>query len=495
VRRTEPGGIVSPPRDARVLASEACIPTMMPQSLGTLNLTAIFTVAVFWMINATTAAFAGPVAFVFLGIAGFAFLLPAVLAIAQLGKLYPHEGSVYNWTYHALGKFWAFFVGVCFWIPGPLAQIIAGSAAITYLQGLHPTWLTEPWQQGAVMLTFILCVRVLSSQQFRMVQMVVTLVFVFLLLDLGLIATAGGVWLGSCHVPATNFGLGSNWQPTGSNLGLFGLIALAYLGTQVGMNMGGEIRSRLAITRHLLVGTLIVTVGYFLSTFSLLVVRGPAILSSSNPNFELVTMVNLILGSFFGHVVAIGMLVFFLLAAVVYNVSSTRLLLAASLDERLPSSFKTLSEKQVPITAVRLQTWIAIALTVLAYGVPYLVPLSNPANLSNEVYNVVLCTMTIIWIFGHIFLFVDVFVLLRGRVQHHRAGLFPSLMLWYCISIGPTACLVVIVDSLVYSWTPQIPNTSWWFIVGACTLVCLFLVFIGSLFASTEVRWQKMQSS
>ena len=39
------------------------------------------------------------------------FLIPGALVTAQLGQMFPQEGSLYVWTQKALGPFWGFFAG------------------------------------------------------------------------------------------------------------------------------------------------------------------------------------------------------------------------------------------------------------------------------------------------------------------------------------------------------------------------------------------------
>jgi amino acid transporter len=42
------------------------------------------------------------------------------LVTAQLGQMFPRDGSLYVWTQKALGPFWGFFAGFCAWWPGIL---------------------------------------------------------------------------------------------------------------------------------------------------------------------------------------------------------------------------------------------------------------------------------------------------------------------------------------------------------------------------------------
>ena len=68
-------------------------------------------------------------------------------------------------------------------------------------------------------------------------------------------------------------------------------------------------------------------------------------------------------------------------------------------------------------------------------------------------------------------------------------------VLWGSIVIGSLACLVAIVDTLLYAWIPQISNGQWWYLVGGLTVVCLIIAAIGSLIANGEASWEGAQST
>src|SRR6266498_3500663 len=119
------------------LPSEDYARRAMPSVLVTKDLLAIFIVTIFFISNAGTAASFGPTAYIYWIVGGITFFIPSVIATAQLGVMYPHEGSIYNWTQKALGPFWSFFAGVCWWFPGPLVIVAVAVTMVTYLQGLN----------------------------------------------------------------------------------------------------------------------------------------------------------------------------------------------------------------------------------------------------------------------------------------------------------------------------------------------------------------------
>src|SRR5207237_5275648 len=116
-------------------------------------MTATFIIIIFFITNTTTAVAGGAAAFTYWTLGAITFFIPCVIATAQLGVMFPHEGSLYNWTHKAFGGYWSFFVGFCAWFPGVLVMITAGSVIVAFIQGLHGgTWLTAAWQQGVVII-------------------------------------------------------------------------------------------------------------------------------------------------------------------------------------------------------------------------------------------------------------------------------------------------------------------------------------------------------
>jgi amino acid transporter len=477
------------------LPSEEYVVKAMPPILGTLDMTATFLIIIFFITNATTSAAGGAAAFTYWTLGAVTFFIPCAIATAQLGVMFPNEGSLYNWTHKAFGGYWSFFVAFCAWFPGVLVIISAGDLVVAYIQGLNSNWLIEPWQQGLVLILLIALTGILATQRFRTVQNIVNVVIGLTFLGVFLIGLAGIVWLAKGHASATSFSHFSNWSinwsPTQGNLSLFGLITLAYLGVEAPLNMGGEIVRRKVVTRHLLWGTLLVLIGYFIATFSVLVVQGP---SNGAVPFALASTVDMALGKTVGSITVICLMSCFVMAAVVYNYAYARLLLVASIDKRLPVSVGRLNKYRVPANAITFQTVVAAVFTALVFFVvPYFVKLGRPADLSTEIYDVLLAASTLVWAISTLFLFVNITrFYFRDRLWFLKQAIFPLPVLGISVVLGSVSCLLAIFGTLFYSWTALISNNQWWYIIGGVTAVCLTIAAIGSLFASSEAAWEDM---
>src|SRR5438093_735766 len=110
----------SAPADERTMISERIAPGMLPRVLNSADMTIIFVAIVLFIVNASAIQRAGPSAYTFWILGFLAFLIPGALVTAQLGLMFPQEGSLYVWTQKALGPFWGFFAGFCAWWPGVL---------------------------------------------------------------------------------------------------------------------------------------------------------------------------------------------------------------------------------------------------------------------------------------------------------------------------------------------------------------------------------------
>src|SRR6267142_4640705 len=135
-------------REPDALVSETYAPRVMPPILGTFDMTAIYVMIIFYVTNVTSALSGGAATFTYWILGAVTFFAPCVVATAQLGVMFPHEGSLYNWTHKVFGGYWSFFIAFCAWFPGVLVMVTGSDIIVSYIQGLNSNWLTQPWQQG-----------------------------------------------------------------------------------------------------------------------------------------------------------------------------------------------------------------------------------------------------------------------------------------------------------------------------------------------------------
>src|SRR6266571_8655013 len=128
----------------RDMISEKVAPTLVARVLNSFDLVVIFVALVLFIPNASTVQFAGSAAFVFWFLGFLTFLIPGGFVTAQLGRMFPEEGSLYVWTHKALGSFWGFFAGFAAWWPGVLVMILSGSLVVSLSQAINSSLFTRP---------------------------------------------------------------------------------------------------------------------------------------------------------------------------------------------------------------------------------------------------------------------------------------------------------------------------------------------------------------
>ncbi len=477
------------------LPSETYIPKAMPPILGTFDMTVLYVLALFFVIYSTYAAAGGVVGLVYMFLGAITFFIPCVIATAQLGVMFPYTGSIYNWTYKALGKYWSFFIGLCFWLVGVLAIVTATNGFVTILQGMNNAWLTQPWQQGLVMLALIAVIGFLGTQRFRMVQNIFNVGFCITLIPVALLVIAAVVWFATGHPSMTSFNHPADWSINPGNFSLYGLITLIYIGVSGPMNMAGETVGRRVVTRHLLWGTLIVFTSYFLATLAILIIRGQAVLNAVILPFEVITTVDVVLGKFVGSIATIGVLGYCIWGSLFYFVASSRIMLAAAIDQRIPTSLGKLNKYRVPANAIIFQSIATAVITIAIFIIaPYSVGLGAATNLQTIFYTVNSAALTIVWTIATAFLFVNLIgVYIRNPKEFRLKRIFPMPVIWISAVVGFVACVLTILDTLLNSWIAQlIGNDKWWYIVGGLTLACLIVAAIASMFANSEAEWEEL---
>ena len=168
------------------MISERIAPVLVARSLGPFDLTVIFVAIVLFIINSAGLQSAGPSVYIFWFLAFATFLITGAFVTAQLGRMFPEEGSLYVWTHKALGRFWGFFAGFVAWWPGPISMVFIGILVAAFLQNFASYFtcsgkpcaiLTENWQLGFVVLAVILFSGAMSYLRMRVTQNYVNVQF------------------------------------------------------------------------------------------------------------------------------------------------------------------------------------------------------------------------------------------------------------------------------------------------------------------------------
>jgi amino acid transporter len=489
------------PGGGEVLRSERIAGGILPKVLNSFDMVAIFVAIVLFISNAGVIPGAGAAAFVYWILGFLTFLIPGAIVTGQLGLMFPGEGSIYVWTNKAFGPFLGFFAGFCAWWPGVLVMIATGDAVVTLIQQLGSQYsanlLTEPWQQGLVIVLVIAFSFVLSVLRFRVTQNFVNIVFLAYGGAILLIGLAGLLWLLGGHAPQADFSAPS-WGLNGNNYTFFGLVILALLGIEVPLNMGVEINDVRAITRYLLWGSVVVMAAYLIGTFGVMMAVPASDQGNPSAVAEAVQKGFGGAGTIIGTIVNLIFIGFFIFNTAVYNYSFGRLIFVSGLDRRLPPVMSKVNANRVPWVAVLIQSIISVTFTIVTFILaPAVTNVLASADLTTVIYDILQAAVTVIWCVSMVILFIDVIII---RFKYHEAftriRLAPDWVFYLCSVLGLVASGFGVYVTFLSPWTntptKTLMTTSQWDIwiggIGVLSLIVgIVIFFIGQATIKGEV--------
>ncbi|WP_052888670.1 APC family permease [Thermogemmatispora carboxidivorans] len=481
------------------LTSESYVPQTMPVQLNTFDMTANYMLLLFNITISTLLVGSGAAGISYLLLGALVFFFPCAIVTAQLALLFPHEGALYSWSYKALGQYWSFFSGFCAWLSGALLIIGGPELFVTYLQNLHSGWLSEPWQQGLVIIALLILSCVIAQQRARFVQNIINILTVLYFLAVPLMGCASLIWLLEGHPLATSIAHASDWAIGPGNFITFGYATFAYLSTEVPLILAGEMYpKRKVITRHLLWGTIIVFASYLITTLAMLIVQGQ---QAAYNGFAPVLLLDIVFGKWMGNLILVCILSYFFIVPVFFNSTFARLLMVGAVDKHLPRQIGLLNRNRVPGNAIIFQTCISLTFAAVVFLViPYLFAPTAASEFATEAYNVLIAAATLVWALSVMFLFIDALIcifryphLLDSRLLFPKPLMKP--VLWLCCLPGLLSCLTAMITTVIYPWIPQISASSWCYIVGGLALTCLGAAAIGGMIANSGARWQDLTTT
>jgi amino acid transporter len=463
--------------DERKMISERIAPGMLPRVLSSLDMSIIFLAIVLFIVQASVIQPAGPTAFTYWILGFVLFLIPGAFVTAQLGQMFPQEGSLYVWTQKALGPFWGFFAGFCAWWPGVLVMVATSDLVVTIWQFIDKGALPKPWHQMIVILAVLWFSAGMSMLRLRITQTYANIAVIVYGAAIFLIGLAGVLWLVGGNDAANSFSGVSNWVPDSGNWTFFGLVILALLGIEVPLNMGVEIVNLRSIQKYLFWGSILVMVAYLWATFGNMVTVK---LADNNSTTGVLSAVE----NGFDHshwlavIVGLVLMWFFISNTVVYNYSFSRLLFVSGLERRMPALLGRVNDRtKVPVNAILLQTALASVFTIVTFG-----PWAQSSNFPSQVYLVFQAAVTVIWCLSMVLLFGDIFLVRRAfprRFDEVRVA--PTGLLYACGIVGMAASVVGAIVTFKDPWNPDIFSVGswrlWLVIVGGISVLAAVLIY------------------
>jgi len=459
----------------------------MPAVLNTADLTAFMLLIVLFISNVNGVQFGGPAAFVYWALGLAAFLLPGAFVTRWLARRFPGQGAPYLWAAKTLGKNWSFFAAFVAWLPGTLSVVAVTEAGFTFIQYLQPTWLVAARDQaGAILLVLVVATAAacLPLRLLKKMLVALTAIYVGVYLWIGL---AGIEWLLKGHAAAIHFSGGTQWQLTGRNFAVFGLVILALLGVDIPLFMGGEIRGGPAgvrkRSRYVWWGAALAGLAYVIATFGVMVVVPPEQSGGLTANVQAIAMV---FGPVSGNLAALILAVGQITITIAYLLMFSRLLLIVAQDHWLPHKLTTVNRYGVPVLSIVIQGAIVAATTLITFVVVpvFFARLVPPEQLAFDIYNVLMASTAALWAFSSALLFFFVFSLCYQSLRMRQRALFArreQIYLTALTLVGIAASMIGIWATVSSSWLPTaIPDQNWTIIVIGIVGLSIALGYIGS---------------
>ncbi len=485
-RASEPSqeiNVVLPEPALPLISSPSQSQRSLPAILGKRDLTVMMVLIILFVANTSGVQFAGPSAFLYWTLGLLTFLVPCAFVTRWLARRFPGQGAPYLWATRILGPRWSFLSAFCAWLPGILAVVSAIESSLLFIQYLAPTWFVTPFQQGlAIVLILVVptAIACLPLRWLRKILLLIATLYVCIFLLLGI---AGGWWLTHGHPAALPFNRPSDWMPTGGNVGAYGVVILAYLGVDVPLFMGGEVRGGRAgarrATSYVWWGTALAFLAYVAGTFGIMVIVPPGQAGAMSAP---IIAIQAIFGPAAGTAATIILAASQIALTIAYLLLFSRLLVVVAQGRRLPAALTVVNRSGVPVRSIVVQALVVAIVTLLAL---VLCPLLfgaflHPGELALAIYNVMQAATTVIWVCSTIQMFVLVLWLLARRGRHLQVARGQWLLLVLSL-LGTGASLVSIWATISSSWLPAlISNTNWAILVLGVTMLSGLAGWIGS---------------
>jgi glutamate:GABA antiporter len=439
----------APPSSRDALMTTELVPEqVLPKVLGTFGLTATYVFIICWITGSSIMAGGGWTAIPMWILGIVTFLVPAALAVAELGNLWPGQGGVYIWAFRTMGERWSFLGGYLSWVPVVLNT--ASSPAIV-LQFILLAFHAELGLTVSIVLQLVILwtvvglalAKLAANQRIMNVTFIVYGVLTLTIFICGVIYAAG-------HGSATPFSAHDALVPDFAGAGfLYGTVLLYLVGVETPFNMGAEFLSvKRSATKMIAWGSAALIVIYLLTTLGTMMVL-------SKDEIDPVTGViaNLEKSGFPGlmPVAAIVLATIVFVAMATYQVAYSRLIFVSGLERHLPRIF----------TAVLIQGVLSSLLLVGLYSQ------SSMANVTVYLQG----GLSVVWLISGFFFFIPLVIARKKYADRYESEDFwriPGGMpaVYAVAAVGVIATCAGVYYSFASPWI-DVPAATWMTWVGS----------------------------
>lgn len=460
-------------RDSKLVA-ELVPEQVLPKVLTTVGLAAIYVFIIYYLTGSSIMSTAGWAAIPMWVLGFLVFLIPAGLAVVELGNLWPAQGGVYIWAYRTTNEMLSFVGGFLSWIPVILAGATTPFAVLAFFKlafGIDdiPTPVSILFQLAILWLAVGLALRRLVITQrimYAVAGIYVVLCLLIFFVGLTHAATAGA------ETPPTSDAL---FSLDFSNYGwVFGLVLLYLLGVETPFNMGAEFLSvKNSAAKMVFWGSAALAIGYVITTIGIL-------LSTPLDEIDGVTGV---IGAIdvagvpgLMSIAALSLCVVMVIALTTYQSAYSRLIFVSGLERHLPRLFTHLNPRtRNPVTAILIQGVISSTMIVVLYSQSSL----------EKVFFYLQGSLTVMWLFSGFFFFIPLAI-----ARYKYADRYASESFWRIPGGKPAALTVSVIGSIAtatgiyYAYTlpfsADITKSDWMLWVGCVTagfLIAMLLIY------------------
>ena len=450
----------------KLLTTELVPEQVLPKVLGTFGLTATYVFIICWLTGSSVMATGGWTAVPMWVLGILLFLVPAGMAVAELGNLWPGQGGVYIWAYRTMNEPLAFFGGFLSWIP---VILNGASSPAVVLQLLLLAFHAEIGLTMSIILQLVILWTVVGLALAKLAanQRIMNIAFVVYGVLTVVIFTAGVVYAVRNGGPATEFHLSDAAVPNFAIGGfLFGTVLLYLVGVETPFNMGAEFLSvKRSATRMIAWGSAALIVIYLLTTIGIMLALPTA---EIDPVTGVIGMLGVSGFSGLMEIAAIVLALIVFVALVTYQVAYSRLIFVSGLERHLPRIFTHLNPRtRNPVTAVLVQG--AISSTVL-------VALFSQSSLANvTVY--LTGALSVVWLISGFFFFLPLPLARKKYADRYATEDFWRIpggmpVVWLVTVVGCLATLGGVYYSFATPWI-DVPTGTWMTWLGSISAGCL----------------------
>jgi glutamate:GABA antiporter len=466
-------------RDA-LMTSELVPEQILPKVLSTFGLTATYVFIICWITGSSIMAGGGWTAIPMWILGILTFLVPAGLAVAELGNLWPGQGGVYIWAYRTMSERMAFVGGYLSWVP---VIINGASSPAIIIQMMLLAFHAQIGLTLSIILQLVILwgvvglalAKLAANQRVMSITFVVYGVLTLTIFVCGVIYAVG-------HGSGTPFSMHDAVVPNFVGAGfLFGTVLLYLVGVETPFNMGAEFLSvKHSATRMVAWGSAALVAIYLLTTIgTMLVLPGDQI----DPVTGVVG--NLKTSGFPGlmETAAIVLSIIVFVALVTYQVAYSRLIFVSGLERHLPRIFTHLNPRtRNPVTAILVQGTIASLILVSLYSQ------SSMANVTVYLQG----GLSVVWLISGFFFFIPLVIARHKYADRYASEDFWRIpggmpVVWIVFAIGMIATCAGVYYSFASPWI-DVPKATWmtWLgsIAGGTVILGAIVYFFGRRSAS-----------